>query len=181
MLPELIPAEVVSYDRDARTCRVKIPGITDGGDVLPQATFCNPLGDKSEHTEIRIVPGDRVWLAFSGGDARYPIIVGYRPKETGNDTLWRRWHHENIDIEALDGNILIHADNGEVHIDASVNVIVTAPEVIVRASTKVRIESPLVEVTGDVVADCDGSAISLINHVHSGVLSGPALTGPPEG
>lgn len=96
----LYPATVVSYDRQKRTCRVKIDGVTDGGDVLPEAEFCNPLGDKSEHTEIRILPGDRVWVAFQNDDARFPVIVGYRPKQTGNSVLWRRFHHENIELEA---------------------------------------------------------------------------------
>lgn len=100
MMPMLYPATVVSYNRARRMCRIRIEGLTDGGDVMPEAELCNPLGDKSEHTEIRILPGDRVWVMFQGGDARFPVIVGYRPKNAGNDLEWRRFHHENIELEA---------------------------------------------------------------------------------
>ncbi len=100
MMPMLYPATVVSYDRARRLCRIRIDGVTDGGDVMPEAEICNPIGDKSEHTEIRIIPGDRVWVAFQAEDPRFPVIMGYRPKQTGNDLNWRRFHHENIELDA---------------------------------------------------------------------------------
>lgn len=99
-LPSRIPGIVNSYDRQRRECRVEIPGYTDGAEEFPVAQFENPLGDKSEHTEIRILPGDRVWLAFENGDPRYPIITGFRPKQVGNVVGYRRWHHENIETDA---------------------------------------------------------------------------------
>lgn len=72
------PAIVRSYDQARRTCRVEIPGLTDGADTLPEAEIEYPVGDKAAHgqypTEIEILPGDTVWIAFIGGDPRYPII-----------------------------------------------------------------------------------------------------------
>ena len=103
LLPERYPAVVESYDPTRRTCRVAIPGITDGGDVLPEAEIEYPIGDKSASgttTEIEILPGDTVWIAFIGGDPRYPLITGYRNPQSGNDTDWRRWHHANIEVIA---------------------------------------------------------------------------------
>lgn len=96
------PAKIASYDRLQRICKVSIPGLTDGSSELPEAQFCYPIGDKSEHTEIRVLPGDRVWVEFLGGDPRYPIIVGWRPKQKGNEPSveWRRWHHENFQRES---------------------------------------------------------------------------------
>lgn len=96
----LWPGVVSSYQPAARTCRVEIPGVTDGSDVRPEAVFNNPLGDNASTTEIRILPGDPVWLMFEGGDPRYPIIMGYRTPRSGNSAGWRRWHHSNIQLTA---------------------------------------------------------------------------------
>ena len=103
-MPGRYPAIVRSYDQAKRTCRVEIPGLTDGGDVLPEAEIEYPIGDKSRAgtntTEIEITPGDTVWVAFIGGDPRYPIITGYRNPQAGNSADWRRWHHANIELIA---------------------------------------------------------------------------------
>ena len=104
LMPGRYPAIVKSYNQARRTCRIEIPGLTDGGDVLPEAEIEYPIGDKSRAgantTEIEITPGDTVWVAFIGGDPRYPIITGYRNPQAGNSADWRRWHHANIELIA---------------------------------------------------------------------------------
>ena len=105
MLPDLYPAFIDEYDEKKRLCRIKIPGITDGCDVYPVAEFNYPIGDKSEHTEIRIKKNDRVWVSFQHGDARHPVIMGYRPRHRKNETGWRRIQHENVDIRADSINV----------------------------------------------------------------------------
>ncbi|ABO60609.1 phage baseplate assembly protein V (plasmid) [Burkholderia vietnamiensis] len=125
VLLALMPAEVASIDRERRIARVRIPGLTDGAAELPEAEFCNPVGDKSEHTEIRIKVDDRVWIAFNGGDPRYPVIMGYRPKNQENGTDWRRFEH---------GNFQFSADGGMF-------------EVI--AASQVHIKTPLLEIEAD--------------------------------
>ena len=104
LMPGRYPAIVKTYSQARRTCRVEIPGLTDGGDVLPEAEIEYPIGDKSRAgtntTEIEITPGDTVWVAFVGGDPRYPIITGYRNPQAGNSADWRRWHHANIELIA---------------------------------------------------------------------------------
>lgn len=104
LFPGRYPAIVKTYDQARRTCRVEIPGLTDGGDVLPEAEIEYAIGDKARDgqwaTEIEILPGDTVWIAFIGGDPRYPIITGWRNPQAGNSADWRRWHHKNIELEA---------------------------------------------------------------------------------
>ena len=104
LMPGRYPAIVKTYNQARRTCRIEIPGLTDGGDVLPEAEIEYPIGDKSRAgtstTEIEITPGDTVWVAFIGGDPRYPIITGYRNPQSGNSADWRRWHHANIELIA---------------------------------------------------------------------------------
>lgn len=109
-LPSRWPGEVVSYNGQARTCKVKIVGITDGSSELPEAVFENPLGDRPGDTEIRILPGDLVWLSFECGDPRFPIITGYRTPRAGNPVDWRRWQHANIELTA-DGQMILNAQD----------------------------------------------------------------------
>lgn len=177
----LMPAEVDSIDRERRIVKIRIPGLTDGATDLPEAQLCLPMGDKSEHTEIRILPGDRVWIAFEGGDTRYPVIVGYRPRNQENGIDWRRFHHANFQF---------NADN-TFEIIAGTQVHVTAPAVLVT--------SPASHFTGAVTIDglltynggmagAGGSAvtggmtvdgISATEHTHGGVQTGGGTTGAP--
>lgn len=94
------PAFIRSVDRGAREVRVEVPPYTDGADVLPLAQIEYPIGDDSKDTEIRLVEGLPVWVAFEAGDPRYPIITGYRNPNTGNVVGWRRWNHDNIELNA---------------------------------------------------------------------------------
>lgn len=126
------PAIVRSYDQARRTCRIEIPGITDGGDVLPEAEIEYPVGDKARagqyETELEILPGDTVWVAFIGGDPRYPIITGYRNPQVGNSKDWRRYHHKNY--ECLTDQML-HLDSGvSIHADAGTDIKAKAGDVI---------------------------------------------------
>lgn len=157
LMPGRYPAVVVSYDWQKRTCRIEIPGLTDGGDVMPEAEIEYPIGDKSRlgnyTTEIEIWPGDTVWVAFIGGDPRYPVITGYRNPRAGNSVDWRRWHHKNIELSA-DTNIVIQA-GGSVTIKAG----------------SVLIESDSLTHNGVNVGD---------THIHGGVLPGPSDTSTPS-
>lgn len=98
-MPAVI-ASIADADREARLIRISIPGLTDGATEMPIAQLLNPLGDKSEDTEIRLLAGDRVWIAFEGGDTRYPIIVGFRPKNVSNGIDWRRFEQVNFEFTA---------------------------------------------------------------------------------
>lgn len=130
MLPSLWPGEVASYDGETRTCKVRIPGITDSSTDLPEAVIMPPIGDRAVGdyaTEQRILPGDLVWLMFEGGDPRFPIIMGARTPRTGNQVDWRRWRHANIEMKADDEMVLkaltLHIQVGTLKISGLVEVL----------------------------------------------------------
>ena len=135
LMPGRYPAIVRSYDAFRRTCRVEIPGLTDGGDVLPEAEIEYSIGDKSRAgentTEIEITPGDPIWVAFIGGDPRYPIITGYRNPQAGNSIGWRRWHHANMEL--LAETLMRMIAGGDFLIKSGTHVLVQAPSATIQA------------------------------------------------
>lgn len=196
-----IPAIVREVDRARREIRVEIPGYTDGADTLPLAEVEYDIGDRSAQTEIRILPGDDVWVEFINGDARYPIITGYRVKHTGNEVGTRRWVHDNIETIAdaehriaagskivLDvGGTLVTITPGKVQID-SADVVVNG-ETVFNGSVTINgsnTVSGTVSAQGTVSSAAGLSApaatingISFTTHRHSGVQTGGSTTGGP--
>ncbi|MBL8473810.1 MAG: hypothetical protein JNM98_18615 [Rhodocyclaceae bacterium] len=132
LMPGRYPAIVRAYDQARRACRVEIPGLTDGGDVMPLAEIEYPIGDKSRAgaytTELEILPGDAVWVAFIGGDPRYPIITGFRNPQAGNSVDWRRWHHANMEL--LASALMRLIAGGDVLIQSGSKITLQAPEVV---------------------------------------------------
>jgi len=183
LLPGRYPAIIDSVDQTKRLCRIRIPGLTDGADHLPLAEIEYPIGEKSRHkqyaTEIEMLPGDTVWIAFIGGDARYPIITGFRNPQAGNAINWRRWHHANIQLLA-DSQLQLQAGN---------ELMISASKVMIKAASQVTIEcanttfSGNVTVQGNVSVNGANLTHSGINigkdHKHGGVMGGPGMTTPP--
>lgn len=135
LMPGRYPAVVKSYDPDRRTCRVEIPGLTDGGDVLPEAEIEYAIGDRSAgtgtRTEVEILPGDPVWVAFVAADPRFPVITGYRNPQTGNAVDWRRWHHANMEL--LAETLMKLIAGGDVLIKSGTRITLQAPEILLDA------------------------------------------------
>jgi hypothetical protein len=167
---KLTPGVIRSYNRQRRTCRVWFKGV-EGASLLPEAEFCYPIGDESEDTEIRITENPRVWLAFINDDPRYPVIMGFRPKQAGNDTLWRRFHHENIHLDAIDGDVQVDA-TADIKIDAGVDVdigagddvnIAAGDDVLITAEDQVAISGDTIVITGttSVLIQVGGSSITI--------------------
>jgi len=161
------PAIVKSYDQTTRQCRVSIEGVTNGGDILPLAEIEYPIGDKSLNggnaTEIEILPNDTVWVAFIGGDPRYPIITGYRNPQAGNSADWRTWHHKNIELIAVEVMRLI-SDETEVN----------ATTLTINANVVINGD---IESTGTMTNNGKDVGSS---HTHGGVQSGGSNTSTPN-
>lgn len=185
VMPGRYPAIVREYLPAQRACRVMIPGLTDGADVLPLAEIEYSIGDKSKAgayaTEIEILPGDTVWIAFIGGDPRYPIITGWRNPQAGNGVDWRRWHHANIELLA----------DAIINIKGAAHVLVESGTLVTVRSPEVEVDSPITRFTGEVTVAgnvaFDGSSVTHggVNigstHRHTSVSAGPSTSGPPQG
>lgn len=190
------PAIIESYSNESRECRVKIPGMTDNGDVYPLSEIEYPIGDKSREgayaTELEILPGDTVWIAFIGGDSRYPIITGYRNPQSGNDIDWRRVHHKNIEYIA-DELMQLISKNLNIDIEELISIKSNSIEINTKTFT---VNSDTLTVNSETEINADKLAINAdteINgsslthnktnvgstHTHAGVQSGTSTTGLP--
>jgi|GEM_PF-2623857 len=175
MLPSLWPAKVESVDRGRREVRVSIPPLTDGATEWPIAEICYPIGDDSPNTEIRIVDGAPVWIAFRNGDARYPIIMGHRPVNVGNEVGTRRWNHDNIEHNSDE----THAINAgtDIAITAGASITLTVggtsfkltADKIAALATAHTIQGPVTQTDGDMTSD----GISAQHHKHPSAPPGP--------
>lgn len=178
------PAIVREVDRERREIRVEIPGLTDGADKFPLAEIEYPIGDRSEYTEIRILPGDRVWVDFIAGDPRYPIITGFRAKQVGNDVGTRRWAHDNIELiadalfRAQAGESITLDVNGTTMVITDGKVEVNATEFVVNAKSTFNGDVDVVG-TVDATVDVLAAGTSGHTHKHGGVDTGPGQTSPP--
>lgn len=193
------PAVVKSYSQATRECRVEIPGITDGGNVLPNAEICYPIGDKSVHgsyaTEIEILPGDKVWVEFLAGDPRYPIIVGYRNPTIGDSANWRRIHHKNIE-QLGDEKIRIAVGQSQLVLTPDSILIEIGGSKIELNSSSISEVSAAIGLTGALTNTSSSQAnfkgglnssehivskgIVLATHTHSDTQPGSGSTGQPQ-
>jgi hypothetical protein len=172
------PGVVESFDEATKLARVRFDGALDGAEELPEAQLNYPIGDKSHHTDIRMLPGDLVWLDFIGGDPRYPIILGYRPKETGNATGVRRMHHAKMEFVA-DSDMLLSGASGTVTISAGTKIRLVAPEIELDGPTTVTgLLRYLSGIEGTGPATSNGKDVSN-THRHTGVDTGSGNSGPP--
>ena len=172
------PGFVESYDAATRRARVRIPGVTDGAEKFPEAELCYPLGDKSEHTEIRVQAGDRVWLDFVNGDARFPIVTGFRPKSSDNALQWRRWHSENIELQA-DNDIKIFATGGKIEVLSNGQTKLTASEVLIVAPV-IKLQGPVQALQGlAVTGTLTNNGVNVgSTHRHTELGDGNAVSAP---
>jgi phage gp45-like len=93
----------------------------------------------------------------------------------------------------LPGEVVIYDQGGDrvalrqggtIDVFAATLISIVAPQVGITATGGVNIHGNLsvigtISATEDVVANDEGTPVSLINHVHSGVQSGGSDTGPP--
>lgn len=130
-------------------------------------------------------PGSDAVVVFIGGDRNNAMIVA-----TGNqasrphglepgETMIYDLQGKSIYFKA-DGSIVVDVKSGPV-------VVNNATEVTVNATTKVRLVTPLLEVTGDILDNCDTNTETVANmrtiydeHTHGDVQNGAGNTSIPN-
>lgn len=157
------PAVVESYDAQTRQCVVSMEGITDGADGLIAEIEQN-LGDRSEHSEIRILPGDRVWVDFLAGDPRYPIITGFRARNASNMVGTRHWEHDNFTLDA-DQTIRLTAGS-KIELIVGGTKITLTPASITQIATAIGLQGPVTQTGGDITSD--GKSVQTHTHREQG-------------
>lgn len=131
-------AIIRGYNAQTRRVKVEILGLTDGSEEFPEAELEYPLGDDTTETEIRLMP--LVWVDFINDDMRYPIVTGNRCKNAGNDTEWRRFKHENIQLEAFNDLVLTVGNNLEITVQGATNLSGTG-DVTIESGTTVLVKA----------------------------------------
>jgi phage baseplate assembly protein V len=122
-------------------------------------------------------------IVFPGGIRDHALVIAtddgrYRPTN---------WAAGEVGLYTHEGDYIRMRAGRIVEVVCGAKLEVTAPDVVVHASTKVRVETPLCEMTGNLTVSgtVQGNAvrtaagIQLGTHVHSGVQSGPSNTGAP--
>lgn len=181
------PAIVKEYYPDSHSARVDILGFTSGDSNYPMAEIEYSIGDKWNHTEIKIKSGDYVWVDFINNDIRYPIITGYRNPQVGCSSGWRRFEHDNFEFKADDTIVLSgkrlqlqFEEIDAVGITTFQNEVTTASMLHAAAGVDnggggaVSVQGGMNITGGDVTTDSDmvASGVSLIEHTHDGDSGG---------
>lgn len=102
------------------------------------------------------LPGASGIIVFLNGNRDHPVIIAV------DDPRYRK--------KCEPGEVVIYTDEGdEIRLKRGRKIEITTSELTVKAETKVRFETPIVEVTGDVIdrADAGGQSMSDMRAVHN--------------
>ncbi|TSB27372.1 baseplate assembly protein [Serratia marcescens] len=162
----------------------KITGYGDAGGIqkLQYQTPLEVKGDTPRMAEFGfssgLPVGTDVVLAYLGGDRSSAVIVAsnnqqYRQSglKSGETLIYNQW---GMFVKLTENGIEVEAKGKPVTVANATTVIVTATE-------KIRLETPRLEVTGDVIDNCDSNGATLKalrdahndhNHIVKNVQSG---------
>ncbi|WP_240430238.1 phage baseplate assembly protein domain-containing protein [Serratia marcescens] len=142
----------------------KITGYGDAGGIqkLQYQTPLEVKGDTPRMAEFGfssgLPVGTDVVLAYLGGDRSSAVIVAsnnqqYRQSglKSGETLIYNQW---GMFVKLTENGIEVEAKGKPVTVANATTVIVTATE-------KIRLETPRLEVTGDVIDNCDSNGATL--------------------
>ncbi|HEI9922924.1 TPA: phage baseplate assembly protein [Serratia marcescens] len=162
----------------------KITGYGDAGGIqkLQYQTPLEVKGDTPRMAEFGfssgLPVGTDVVLAYLGGDRSSAVIVASNNQQyrisglkSGETLIYNQW---GVFVKLTENGIEVEAKGKPVTVANATTVTVTATE-------KIRLETPLLEVTGDVIDNCDSNGATLKalrdahndhNHIVKNVQSG---------
>jgi phage baseplate assembly protein V len=139
-------------------------------EILPNIDRVEPYG-----FSYRPKPGCQTYLLFPSGDRSYGVAIVIGDKQY------------NMQLQA--GEVAIHDDDGNhVHLKRGGNIMVNAAQTVtIKAGTLARIEAPRLEVTGDILDQCDGAGRTMASmrsiydsHTHPENDSGGPTSAPNQ-
>jgi phage baseplate assembly protein gpV len=195
---DCLPAIVIAYDRatNRATVQPQIQMLTTGGERVSRAQVASvpvlQLGAGGFVLSFPVLPGDLGWIKASDRDISLYLQQGMNEEVPNTarlhsfqdgwfipDTMMRQVvldgeDAERVVLQTLDGATRVAIGTDTVIVTGSARVEVRAPEVL--------IDSPAVQITGDLQVDGEvtGNGIALSTHTHGEVQSGSDSTGPPE-
>ena len=211
---DMLPARVISYDRASNRAKVQplIVVITTSNEQVQRAEIASvpvlQLGGGGFVLSFPIKAGDIGWIKANDRDiSLFKQFLDTAPPNTQRkhsfsdavfipDTMLR-----GVTIEGEDAdNVVLQSIDGTQRIAiASDHIKITATNIVLNATEKVLIDTPLTEITGQLIsgtnsgytqtasfngnitttADVIADTISLRTHVHNGVQTGAGDTGEP--
>jgi len=169
---------------------VKILATNDSGPIhqVQIRGFANEVIDNVKVAQLygfssHAQPGSDAVAVFNAGDRSAGMIVA-----TNNQKArLRNLKPGEVAIYTDEGDSVIMQRGKIVQVNCGAQVIVTTPLVTVNANQKVRMVTPRLEVTGDIIDHCDTQSHTAANmrtiyntHTHPGIQSGSANTGQPN-
>jgi phage baseplate assembly protein V len=169
---------------------VKITATDDSGSVhraqvrgFPPETIDNMAVLQIYGLASHAMPGTDAVALFASGDRSNGVIIA-----TGNQQFrLRHLKPGEVALYTDEGDKLVFERGRLVEIVSGAELRITVPLVTINASTKVRMVTPRLEVTGDIIDHCDTQPHTAANeraiynsHTHGNVQSGPAHTAIPD-
>lgn len=210
---DMLPAQVLSYDRASNVAKVRPLIMVVGTDLqnLSRAEVSSvpvlQIGGGSFMLNFPINPGDLGWIKANDRDiSHYKQSLADSPPNTYrkhdfSDGLFipqvmRNWtinaeDSGNVVLSTVDGTQRIAIATDHVKITSSANIILDAPLTTITGNivtgtgtgTHTAIFNGNMTLNGQLTATVDVVAgagnISLVHHVHGGVLTGGGNTGAP--
>jgi phage baseplate assembly protein V len=128
------------------------------------------------------LPESEAVLLFPGGMRDHALAIAvddrrHRPTD---------WEQGEVGLYTHEGDLIRMRAGRIIEVVCGTKVDVTAPEVVVHASTKVRLETPMLECTGEIKDRCDSDGKTMEQmrtaydaHNHGNVQNGGGVTAGP--
>ena len=150
----VMPMKITATDDSGPVHRAQVRG-------FPMETIDNMPVLQIYGLASHAMPGSDAMAIFASGDRSNGVIIA-----TGNQQYRLR--------SLKSGEVALYDNAGNVvKLAAGGNIEITCP-------TKVRVVTPRLEVTGDIVAGCDSTHVSVLNHRHKDTQPGGGLSGVPQ-